>query len=199
MSDPDSSSHRLRLVYLSAAIILYFVAGGHFEGNTVNFPLINIQFDHERAIYFFVWVLLGWYYWRFWVSIDSALFTHLESYFAQYADEHLTNQLKRQIPEKNSDSAHFVHAGVERNRFRVIDSDWYRNARYSTQPDNKNDHPVSLKIPILSITTLGFLFWVRRFRVFDQLVFPLLSAWAAVAVAGSFFAYEWIPRLFALK
>ncbi|WP_339857945.1 hypothetical protein [Pseudohongiella acticola] len=196
MSDSDTSSHRLRLVYLSAAIILYYLAGGRFEDNTVNFPLINIELGRTWVIYGFVWILFAWYCWRFWVSLDNKLFHHLKSQFSLFARQKLQKDLLKQVPPGHQGSAVFVINGADPG-FTLQNGNWVKSAFYCTRPDRSDTSQVTLKIPVASVTTLRFLAWLPRTSQFDQFVFPIACAAAALVVALTSLAITFVPKLYA--
>jgi hypothetical protein len=183
MGDLDNTSHQLRLVYLSAIIVLYFLGSGHFTENKVSFTFINVDLDRPWIIFVFVWTLFAWYCWRFWVSLDNKLWQHLQDDFTIYANKRLHKELERQARATNAEFTRFTVFGPESHKWVAESYTWKRRGHYLTEATGQTQNAITLEIPLYSLATLKFIVWLARSRQFDQIVFPFLCAATAVIVA----------------
>jgi len=181
MSDSDSTSHRLRLVYLSAAIVLYFIAGGHFANGTVNFPFVNIRLDRVWVIEIFVWLLFFWYWWRFFVSIDNCFWKHFTEEFTVYAKTRMHREIDDKATTQSASPVEITYH-VE-NKFTPMDNFWSMKVSWK-EVDSSRAGYSTVKFPIYSLVTLKFLRTQVSKPKFDLYLFPMISAFAA-CIAGA--------------
>ncbi|MGY8915356.1 MAG: hypothetical protein ACKVJF_09800 [Flavobacteriales bacterium] len=66
MAIQDSNAERRNLTVLSMSIIVYYAAGGEFDGD-VKLPLINLHFENKAVLAYFLWGILGWFLLRYWM------------------------------------------------------------------------------------------------------------------------------------
>ena len=66
MAIQDSNAERRNLTVLSMSIIIYYAAGGEFAGD-VKLPLINLHFENQEVLAYFLWGILGWFLFRYWL------------------------------------------------------------------------------------------------------------------------------------
>lgn len=64
----DANPERRNLMLLSAAIILYYIAGGEMISNEVRLHLINVRFTKPDVIRLVLWAALIWFLWRYWLT-----------------------------------------------------------------------------------------------------------------------------------
>jgi hypothetical protein len=58
MAIQDSNAERRNLTLLSMSIIVYYAAGGVFDGG-VKLPLVNLHFENKAALAYFLWGTFG--------------------------------------------------------------------------------------------------------------------------------------------
>ncbi|WP_303902903.1 hypothetical protein [Thiohalomonas denitrificans] len=68
----DSSPERRNLVLISVAFILFYAAGGSFDGGEIKLLVVNLQFSKPEILTISAWVLLFWFALRFYQK------THLD-------------------------------------------------------------------------------------------------------------------------
>lgn len=61
----DSNPERRNLVLISLAFILFYAAGGSFDGEKITLLVVNLQFSRPEVLTIFVWVFLFWFALRF--------------------------------------------------------------------------------------------------------------------------------------
>lgn len=66
MNIQDSNPERKNLVITSLSIILFFLSGASFEDNQVRLSLINVTFKNPDILIYFIWILFGWFLFRYW-------------------------------------------------------------------------------------------------------------------------------------
>lgn len=72
MSIQDSSPERRNLLVLSIGIIVFYLAGGEFIDQSVRLQVINVHFTKPEMLMKLVWVLLFWFIYRYWVTINPS-------------------------------------------------------------------------------------------------------------------------------
>lgn len=72
MTIQDSSPERRNLVVLAVSIIIFYLAGGEFIDQSVKLQIINVKFANPDMLKHFVWVLLLWFIFRDWVTMQGS-------------------------------------------------------------------------------------------------------------------------------
>lgn len=67
----EANPERRNLLVMSLSFIVYFLAGGKFEGGSVKLYVINVTFEHSIVLSFFAWFLLIWFAWRYWLTFRN--------------------------------------------------------------------------------------------------------------------------------
>lgn len=67
----DNDSERRNLTTTSVAFIAYYVADGKFEDGVVNLSVINATFLNTGALAIMAWIILIWFFYRYWVTHDG--------------------------------------------------------------------------------------------------------------------------------
>ncbi len=72
MTIQDSSPERRNLVVLAISIIIFYLAGGEFIDQSVKLQIINVKFTNPGMLRHFIWVLLLWFIFRYWVTMQES-------------------------------------------------------------------------------------------------------------------------------
>ena len=71
----DNSPERRNLVVCSLGFILYYLGGGKLKDNTLQLPVVNIEFTNHEFLAGFAWVMLLWFFIRYWQKYKNELTT----------------------------------------------------------------------------------------------------------------------------
>lgn len=66
MAIQDSNAERRNLTLLSMSIIVYYAAEGEFDGG-IKLPLVNLHFENNIMLAYFLWGILVWFLLRYWM------------------------------------------------------------------------------------------------------------------------------------
>lgn len=69
MALSDSDPDRRNLTMTCLAICAYFLAGGSLTENTLRLPIVSIHFDRIWILVVLLWLLLFWFFMRYWQGI----------------------------------------------------------------------------------------------------------------------------------
>ncbi len=72
MTIQDSSPERRNLVVLAVSIIIFYLAGGEFIDQSVKLQIINVKFTNPDILRHFIWVLLLWFIFRYWITMQGS-------------------------------------------------------------------------------------------------------------------------------
>ena len=72
MTIQDISPERRNLVVLAVSIIIFYLAGGEFINQSVKLQIINVKFTNPEILQHFIWVLLLWFIFRYWVTMQGS-------------------------------------------------------------------------------------------------------------------------------
>ena len=67
----DGIAERRNLLVISLLFIAYFYGGGYIDGNTINFPMVNIKFQQTTYLSFMAYALFLWSIYRYWVKLKG--------------------------------------------------------------------------------------------------------------------------------
>ena len=65
MTNIEGQPERRNVIVTSLAVIVYFLADGHFDSG-LKIAIINIKFYDETALIIFFWVMFLWFGLRYW-------------------------------------------------------------------------------------------------------------------------------------
>ena len=74
----DSNPERKNLIITSIAFILFYVAGGRFDGDEIRIIVVNLSFSRPEALVAFSWVLLFWFCLRFYQKSNKKFIYELK-------------------------------------------------------------------------------------------------------------------------
>ncbi|MBU2987398.1 hypothetical protein KO528_18685 [Saccharophagus degradans] len=122
MAMQDSNPERRNLTLSSLSFIAYFYGGGSFKDGSVKFPMLNVSFDNMLFVSIMVWVLLFWFFYRYWQA-------HYGEFSANYSKEiynyggryYVANYLSKKAGIKlvTYESKGYVLTGLKRENGRL--------------------------------------------------------------------------------
>jgi hypothetical protein len=62
----DSNPERRNLVVTSLSIIVFYAADGSLTKDTVNLPMVNVEFSKPEVLVYFVWLIMFYFLLRYW-------------------------------------------------------------------------------------------------------------------------------------
>ena len=68
MSYSDSNPERRNLTVLSLAVIVYYLAEGQFMDGEIKLMFINSRFNNPDILVIFVWVMICWFWFRYFIT-----------------------------------------------------------------------------------------------------------------------------------
>lgn len=72
MAIQESSPERKNLTITSLGFILFFLGEGELDDKNIKFQLVNITFKNPEVLSSFLWVMLFWFFWRYWLNFRGA-------------------------------------------------------------------------------------------------------------------------------
>ncbi|WP_137885363.1 hypothetical protein [Pseudomonas sp. 2FE] len=94
MAIEDSDPERRNLTVMSAAFIIYYLAGGSFKNNEITLEVVNINFSRPTVLAVIAWLMLFWFIYRYWQTHQD----HFRNAFpAEFVKQQSSATLKRHL------------------------------------------------------------------------------------------------------
>lgn len=122
MEFQDNDPERRNLVMTSFAFILYSWGGGSFDDGDINFQIVNLHFSNTIALAVIAWVMLFWFYYRYWLKHSDTFRKKFTEEISKYkGHSFIKNYCSKRtgyalLPEIKFNH-HFENSGVEYGYF----------------------------------------------------------------------------------
>ena len=153
MTYSDSDPNRRNTVIISASIIFYHLSGAYWEQSGIKLPLINLNFHTTEYLPCLVFVLLLWFYYRYYQTRKLSIKQHFDESMNSFATDLLFEEYIKKYNEINTIKYELVKPGegeVLSNYYLKIipDKGWVLQTYCKEiEPTQKNPkwHPFILK------------------------------------------------------
>ena len=122
MAIQDTDPERRNLLVTSMAFIVFFYAGGSFSENEVRLQVINASFSNPKVLGVLAWVLLFWFFYRYWQKHSSSFSNGFESEIHRfYKKTYFSKYVSRKIGKpmlKDEDEGYHIE-GMKRENGQI--------------------------------------------------------------------------------
>lgn len=202
----DFLRQRRNLVTLSAGLIVFILAEGHFKsaGGVLAFP---VRFDNPSIIYYVLWVLLLYFLWRYWLFGGKSAYDRTRSEMLKWLKqdafyhkkvlrkyrEDIENEAAKNIHVPENDTGEFSMATPE---IEEIDKKKHRlRARFPIEAKYKGSKSNFILPRDLKFFSFAWWYVIKNFvksayhtGAFSDYVLPYLLCDIA-AIMGAYSAY----------
>jgi hypothetical protein len=121
----DQNPERRNLALTSISIILFYLAGGHLENNTVRLQVINVNFDNPEVLTSAVWLALLWFAYRYWVTHRGSIWRGINSEISHFSNDrilkaYIAGQTGERVVADEENGQHISGVNIERHNLVAI-------------------------------------------------------------------------------
>jgi len=137
----DSDPERRNLMITSLGFILFFLAGGKLNEDSLKLPMLNIEFCRPEVIAVFTWIALFWFVYRYWLKHS---FEFVDSFSRELSDKKYIAKAMKDAP--NIDTLPIVpdrEKGLHIDRLYWKWNGMYAYCKYATSVDRNSNYRIS--------------------------------------------------------